>query len=246
MIVHTSAIVFKSVDYQETSKIVTLFTEEHGKLAVIVRGAKKQKSKFSGLIEVGNILDVVYYHKESRSVQILTEASLLEKTLNLRLNFEKMAAAMSAVELISQLLHEGEVNRPLFDFTKNFLLWLNDTEFNSKQIFPYVQIKLAGMMGIGISLEAGSVEKDTNYFFNIETGNIAPRNSGIHSCKLSASQFKYISMTLQDRGSKIFDINFINGGLKELIQHLDRYFKYHLDGFKDRMSDSIFEQILQD
>lgn len=118
MITHTEAIVFKTVDYQESSKIVTMFTFEHGKIALIVRGAKKPKSKFSGLIEVGNLLDVVYYYKSSRSVQILSEASYVEKTMNLRIDFEKMATMTSAIELISQLLHDNEVNKPLFAFTK--------------------------------------------------------------------------------------------------------------------------------
>lgn len=246
MIVHTSAIVFRSIDYQESSKIVTLFTEEHGKMAVIVRGAKKQKSKFSGLIEVGNLLDVVYYHKDSRSVQILTEASLLEKTLNLRLDFEKMATAMSALELISQLLHDGEVNEPLFDFTKNFLLWLDQCEHKSHHIFPYLQIKLCALTGIGPQLEADLNQTEKEHFFNIETGFISRRNSGSHSYKLTQNQFLYAALALQSRGAKVFDIPFKNGELKELITYFDRYLSYHVEGLRERKSDAIFEQILQD
>lgn len=136
MIVHTSAIVFKAIDYGETSKIVTLFSEEHGKIAVMVKGAKKPKNKFSGLIEAANLLDVVYYHKSSRSVQILTEASLMENLLNLRRDFRKMATATSAIELTSQLLHENEVNKPVFAFFKNFLIWLDETEHSPPTDLP--------------------------------------------------------------------------------------------------------------
>ncbi|MDZ7681059.1 MAG: DNA repair protein RecO [Fodinibius sp.] len=114
MITHTEAIIFRSVDYQESSKIVTMFTREHGKIALMVRGVKKPKSKFSGLIEIGNVLDVVYYYKSSRSVQILSEASYAEKNYKLRTQFEKMATMTSAVELISQLLHDEENKRAAF------------------------------------------------------------------------------------------------------------------------------------
>ena len=224
---------------------MTLFTKEHGKMAVIVRGVKKQKSKFSGLIEVGNLLDVVYYHKDTRSVQILTEASLLEKTLNLRVNFEKMATAMSALELISQLLHEGEVNKPLFKFTRKFLLWLDQSDENPHQIFPYLQIKLAGLIGLGLQLET-DLAKEEAHFFNIESGHISSHNTGSHSYKLSQNQFLYVTLALQARGAKVFDISFSNGELKELIQYFDRYLKYHVEGLRDRKSDAIFEQILQD
>lgn len=247
MIAHTSAIVFRSVDYQESSKIVTLFTKEHGKIAVIVRGAKKPKSKFSGLIEVGNLLDVVYYHKDSRSVQILSEASLLEKTLNIRTDFEKMSTAVSVIELIGQLLHDDEVNKPLFMFTHNFLLWLDQSDHSPPQrIFPYVQIRLANLTGIGLQLELTENSTSQSVFFNISSGSITPKSTSSHAFKLTEKQLQYIYLALQDKGARVFDLSLSNGEFKELIKHLDRYFKYHVEGLRDRKSDAIFEQILQE
>jgi DNA repair protein RecO len=246
MIVHTSAIVFRSIDFQESSKIVTFFTKEHGKIALIVRGAKKPKSKFAGLMDVGNILDVVYYHKNSRSVQVLTEASLLDKTLNLRLDFEKMATATSSVELISQLLHEGEINHPLFDFTRKFLLWLDSTQFPPQMVFPYLQIRLIELMGLGLQFEIAEDEPATSACLNLETGQIALDGNSAYSYKLTQNQFRYVSLAMQTRNSRIFEIAFRPGELKALIQHLDRYLKYHIEGLKDRKSDAIFEQLLQE
>ncbi len=245
MIVHTEAIIFKSVDYQETSKIVTMFTREHGKIALIVKGVKKPKSKFSGLIEIGNLLDVVYYFKDSRSVQFLSEASYAEKLKNLRIDFEKMATMTSAIELISQLLHDNEVNEPLFDFTKNMLIWLNSAEIHPPKIFPYLQIRLANLTGIGLQLNLTDSEDQTNYL-NLESGLISTRSDSSHSYKLTQNQFNYVRVALQSKSSKLFDIPFETGELKALIANLDRYLKYHVEGLKDRKSDAIFEQILQE
>lgn len=245
MITHTEAIVFKSVDYQESSKIVTMFTREHGKIALMVRGVKKPKSKFSGLIEIGNILDVVYYYKSTRGVQILSEASYAVKNKNLRSNFEKMATMTSAVELISQLLHENEVNEPLFDFTKNMLTWLDTADIHPPQIFPYLQIRLAGLTGIGLQLDLPDDGDQTNYL-NLESGLVSTRSVSSHSYKLTQKQFIYIRIALQAKSSTLFDIAFETGELKALIEHLDRYLKYHVEGLRDRKSDAIFEQILQE
>lgn len=247
MIVHTSAIVFKTLDYQESSKIVTLFTEEHGKIAVIVKGAKKLKNKFSGLLEVGNLLDVVYYYKSSRSIQILTEASFLEKTLNIRLDFKKMATATSAIELISQLLHENEINKPLFTFTKNFLTWLDKTESAPQKIFPYVQIRLAQLMGLGLKMQVSDSPRNSSYYISLETGLISQENtSNSTTYKLTQNQVQYVSLALQARGSRLFELDIRPVELKELVQHLDRYLKYHVEGLRDRKADAIFEQILQE
>lgn len=249
MVTHTSAIVFRTVDYQESSKIVTFFTEEHGKIAVMVRGAKKPKSKFSGVIEVGNLLDVVYYYKASRSVQMLSEASYLEKTLDIRTDFEKMAIAISAVELINQLLHEGEVNKPMFECTKNFILWLDGTQKSPQTIFPYLQIRLADLAGHGLQLRLNGTEEGTSvarYILNLETGLVSAKSEGSHSYRLTQNQFNYVRFALQARSSRLLEIKFRTGELKQLVEHLDRYFKFHVEGFKDRKSDAIFEQMLQE
>lgn len=245
MISHTEAIIFRSVDYQESSKIVTMFTREHGKIALMVRSAKKPKSKFSGLIEIGNILEVVYYYKASRSVQILTEASFAEQTKNLRLDFKKMATMTSAIELISQLLHDNEVNEPLFDFTKKMLLWLDAAEIHPPMMFPYLQIRLADLTGIGLQLDTGNSNGKTNYL-NLESGLVTTESVSSHSYKLSRNQYNYLRLALQAKSSKLFELPFETGELKTLIDFLDRYFKFHVEGLRDRKSDAIFEQILQE
>ncbi len=245
MITHSEAIIFKTVDYQESSKIVTMFTREHGKIALIVKGVKKPKSKFSGLIEIGNLLDVVYYFKDSRSVQFLSEASYAEKLMNLRTDFEKMATMTSAIELISQLLHDNEVNEPLFDFTKQVLIWLNSADIHPPKIFPYLQLRLANLAGIGLRPDEIDSEGQTNYL-NLESGLISTKSGSSHSYKLTQNQFNYVRIALQSKSSKLFDIPFETGELKALIANLDRYLKYHVEGLKDRTSDAIFEQILQE
>ncbi|MDZ7659122.1 DNA repair protein RecO [Fodinibius sp.] len=245
MITHTEAIIFKSVDFQESSKIVTAFTLEHGKIALMVRGVKKPKSKFSGLIEIGNILDVVYYYKSSRSVQILSEASYSVKNKNLRSDFEKMATMTSAIELISQLLHDDEINEPLFIFTKKMLSWLNSAEVHPPKLFPYIQIRLAELTGIGLQLDTNNGDQKTNYL-NLESGLVTNEQVSSHSYKLTSNQFSYIRIALLAKSSILFDINFETGELRQLIEHLDRYLKYHVEGLKARKSDAIFEQILQE
>lgn len=245
MITHSEAIVFKSVDYQESSKIVTAFTREHGKIALMVRGVKKPKSKFSGLIEIGNILDVVYYYKSSRSVQILSEASYSQKNKNLRSDFEKMATMTSSIELISQLLHENEINKPLFNFTKNLLCWLDSSEVHPPRIFPYIQIRLAELTGIGLQMDK-NISKDNSNYLNLESGLVTTSSVSSHSYKLTDNQSLYLHTALKAQSSKLFEIPFETGELKTLINHLDKYLKYHVEGLKARKSDAIFEQILQE
>ncbi len=245
VIEHSTAIILKTIDYGDSSKILTAFSEKDGKIALIAHSAKKPKSKFSGLTEVGNILDIVYYHKKSRSVQILSEASYAEKTFEIRQNFEKLAVSMSSLELINQLLHEDEVNKKLFNFTRQFLLWLNETEVLPALVFPYLQLRLINLMGLGLQLKVNP-NKESAYYLNIENGTVHAESTSSRSYKLTENQFRYIALTLQSRNSTVFKIPFENGELKKLVTYLDRFLYYHIEGLRGRKSDAIFEQLLSD
>ena len=115
MIEKTEAIVLRAIDFQESSLIVTLFTKKHGKVAVIAKGARRPKSKLAAFFVPGQILEAVIFMKETREVQTLSDVSYLRKLDNLRTDLEKMALAVTALELTSQIIHSHEPNEDLFE-----------------------------------------------------------------------------------------------------------------------------------
>lgn len=242
MIVHTKAIILRVIDYQESSKILTVLSEEHGKIALIAKGAKKPKNKLSGILETGAVLDVVYYYKQSRGVQTLTEASIYYSDHSFRTDLEKTAILYATLELISQIVHEHEVNKPVFDFVLTFIKWLGSSEETYASLFAYVQIRLADIIGFGL---VSNMNEIPDYaFLNISSGNLSEHSEDELSYKLTVAQTQFMILAMAGRSSNIFKVNFSNGELKQLVHHLDVYFKYHIDGYQERKSDSIFEQML--
>jgi len=243
MITNTQVIILRMVDYQDSSYILTVLSEEHGKIALIAKGAKRPKNKLSGILQVGSILDVVYYYKQTRGVQTLTEASIVFSADVFRKHFDRAAILYSILELLTQLVHDHEVNDPVFVFAFNFIQWLGNAETVQPQIFPYAQIRLAEIIGIGLidTHQQGSKQA----YLNIVSGNISDRSEEERSYKLSENQTKFLSLVMHSRSTAIFGISLENDELKQLVRYLDVYFKYHIDGYKERKSDSIFEQMLQ-
>ncbi|HET8866333.1 MAG TPA: DNA repair protein RecO [Gracilimonas sp.] len=242
MIVHTQAIILRVIDYQESSKILTVLSKEHGKIALIAKGAKKPKNKLSGILEIGAVLDVVYYYKSSRGVQTLTEASVFYSTSSFRKDFQRAAVLYSTLELLSQLVHEHEVNQPIFEFAVNFIEWLGDSKETYPSVFAYVQLRLAEITGIGL-VSALSVIPEISYL-NISSGNISEQSEDELSYKLTPAQTRFLIIAMSGKSKNIFKTGLENGELKQLVHHLDVYFKYHIEGYQERRSDSIFEQML--
>lgn len=233
----------RTIDYRESSKIVTLFTQSHGKTAVIVKGLKKAKSNFLGMLEIGNILDIVFYFKETRSVQNLTKASYRKKTYDIRLDMEKMAISTAALEMIDQLVMENQASEELYEFTEQLLIWLHQTKSSPRNLFPYIQLRLAELMGIGLRY----VVKETfsgSIYLNIENGNIDTEQESGLSYKLTPGQGAYIKTALGSKKGLVLKSELTTHEIKNLIVHLDVYLKHHIDGLRDRKSDKIFYQIL--
>ena len=242
MIVQTRAIILKAINYQESSKILTVLTKEHGKIALIAKGAKKPKNKLAGILEAGNILDVVYYYKASRSVQTLSEASISYSSLTFRQQIERAAILYAVIELVAQLIHENEVNMPVFNFTETFIEWLGNEKDVHPSVFAYVQLRLAEITGIGLLQDVDSAEGAV--FLNISSGNISQDAENELAYKLSPNQAQFLFKSLSGKNKRIFNVGLENEELKQLVHHIDVYFKYHVDGYQERKSDSIFEQML--
>lgn len=243
MITKTEIIVFRKVDYSESSTIATVLSREHGKIALMVRGARKPKSKFSGMMQPGNLLNAVYYYKASRNVQTLSEASYDYRHKTIFVDIEKMALSTSALELIAQLVHENEVNEPIFEFTRNFLEWLDVQESISRNIFPYLQIRLAFLLGLELQIQELNHITNSGYL-NIQDGTVSRKAENANAIRLTENQLIFLKHCTVSRKLSIFDIDLNNSELRSLIDYLDKYFRYHLDGVRPRRSDAIFDQIL--
>ena len=254
MIQSSRAVVIKTIEYGESSKIVTMLTEEHGKIAFIARGARKSKSAYAAKLQVGQMLDLVYYYKPTRSVQNLKEVSYWNRLENIYQDFEKWGVIIAVCEMVDQLVQEGEVNGEMFSFITALLPWFEEAEVEPKKVFPYIQVRLADMNGIGIQWmapvkqvqnqeEAGN-SPNTSLYLNVTEGAVTEAATDKRSLHLTENKQLYLYLAIHSRNPAMFTINFSNEELNSLIHDLDQYLGYHIEDLKPRRSDSIFQQFL--
>ena len=94
----TEAIVLRSRHLGETSKILILFTERFGKLAVVAKGARRPKSRFGASLDLFARSSVVLYLKENRDLGLVTESTLVEGFYGLREDARRLGQASAVVE----------------------------------------------------------------------------------------------------------------------------------------------------
>ncbi|MFA7692529.1 MAG: DNA repair protein RecO [Candidatus Hydrogenedentes bacterium] len=94
----TEAVVLKKVDFSETSVIVTFLSPHYGRLACIAKGARRKGNPLHAALDTFNRLELTCAWKESRQVQLLIDASVLDSYSTLKQDLERSAAAAFILE----------------------------------------------------------------------------------------------------------------------------------------------------
>jgi DNA repair protein RecO (recombination protein O) len=108
------AVVLKLHALGDTSRIAVLYSRERGMVRTVAKGARQPKSKFAGMLEPLHRVSAVLYFKENRDLQLLSALDLIE-SYAAPADFERLAHAQAAVELVDRLVWGEEEHAALYD-----------------------------------------------------------------------------------------------------------------------------------
>ena len=116
-----NAIVIRAVDFMESSLVVTLFTREFGKIGALAKGAKRLKSPFESALDLLALCRIVFLHKTSDVLDLLTEAKLLRRFRPQGRDLLNLYAGYYVAELLHELTDENDPCPELFDLADETL-----------------------------------------------------------------------------------------------------------------------------
>lgn len=150
MIVTTEAIVLKSKKFRDTSKLVTLYTEDFGKCTVVANGARRAKNKFGSALEPAACSSITMYKHPNKDLHTLSAA---ETSIPLRVisdSFELLTTAMSMLELIYTTQLDEEQNPDLYHLLRYSLQILNTEPEYPHSLLIAFKLHLASEMGFAV------------------------------------------------------------------------------------------------
>lgn len=174
-IIRTEAFVLRSLDYGETSQIVTLFTREKGMISVMAKGARRIKSAYGSTLQPMAYTQVVFYHKSTRTLQTLSESSHVDAFLGIRRSLEKITVGLRVMELIAALMEEEDPHPETFALALRILRRLNAAEARIDNLWPFAQLRLATQLGMAPSIQRENVEAVSG-----DTGLLSLANGGVY------------------------------------------------------------------
>jgi len=121
MLCKDDGVVLSSTRRGDSSKLVTFLGRSSGKVRLLAKGALGPKSPFRGALEPGSVIEVLFYHKDARSLYFLKEVSVRSSVDAHRGALARMATVLAALELIDQVSYWGHSDAPAVDLACEFL-----------------------------------------------------------------------------------------------------------------------------
>jgi DNA repair protein RecO (recombination protein O) len=123
-----TALVLRTVDFSESSLVVTLFTREFGKVGALAKGARRLKNPFESALDVLTLCRIVFLHKSSDALDLVTEAKLLRRFRPAGRNLAGLYAGYYVAELLGEMTDENDPHPELFDLADETLAGLAAAE----------------------------------------------------------------------------------------------------------------------
>lgn len=223
-------IVLKTSDYQEKSKILHIFTKEHGIIGLYLKGANNYKSSsFASSQPLSHALFNINYRQNGLST--CYKAEVIEAFNTLKIDFDKNIYVYHLFELIFKSIEGHTPVIDLYTLLLAIMYKMNDiNDLNSINIYTlFFELRLLEIIGVAPMLsncvECGSTEHIAN--FDIRRGGFV-----CEKCldrKMEHYDINTLKALYQLYHSDLGDLDKLRiENIKELRKLIANFYLYHL------------------
>lgn len=147
-----AALVIRGTDFSETSRIVTLWTKELGKVRALAKGGRRLKSDFDVALDLLTVCGIVLLRKSSGSLDLLTEARVEERFPQLRHDLTALYGAYYVAEMLGDWTQDYDPHPSLFDEALGTLRNLGQPGVLTGPCLAHFELVLLRELGYGPAL----------------------------------------------------------------------------------------------
>lgn len=153
-ILKTEAIVLKTFDYRETSRIATFFSKEYGKVSGILKGIRRDHKKFGSSVDRFSVNEIVYYQYRNSDLHLISQCDLKQFFYHLRQDLKRTLAAHYMLELVNMIMPPEERNSKVYQLMLDFLKTAEENIVDIDQLVHMFQVKILLVSGFRPHLDA--------------------------------------------------------------------------------------------
>ena len=240
-----TALVLRTVDFSESSLVVTLFTREFGKIQGLAKGAKRLKGPFESAIDLLAVCRIVFLRKSSDALDLLTEAKLQRAFRPSGRSLSGLYAAYYVAELLNELTDDYDPHPELYDLADETLVALAGGDAVARRVlrFELGALRLLGHLpSLDACVECGrAVEQSGRVAFGQIDGGVlcqACRTGKKHVATVHASALRVMGQLAGPEGKAWQRLEIDPRTYGELRGLMNQYLA-HLIGRRPRMHEYL-------
>lgn len=230
------AVILKTYDFGESSAVAVALTREHGKIRLLAKGAKNQRSAFLGNLQTGSLGEVVYYYRQDKGLQLLKEITSGYIFDAADGDLEQLCIFQAGLEIIDRSIIEQETDERTFDVLERFLARIR-TAVDPWTIFFALEVQLLAIMGHLPSVDMCEQCKknlaDVSLWINPSTGVVTcedcRREGALLLSRESAALFVRMCSAGLDGIDSVKAKPEVRRELGKLLHHI---YMHHVDGYR--------------
>jgi DNA repair protein RecO (recombination protein O) len=172
------AIVLGRIDYGEKDRILTLLTRKHGKVSVLAKSVRAQKSRLAGGTELLSTSEVTLLSGRGE-LYTLTGARLKRHFHNITKNMHRMNLAFDALIIVSKYSEEGG-GQEYYQLLEELFAALNDETYDARLVWLWFGLHILDQLGALPEITADN-SRDTRYDYDFDAQKFVASEEGKYS-----------------------------------------------------------------
>lgn len=168
---NTKGIVLARTNYGEADRIITFLTPDNGKVKVIAKGVRKQKSKLAGGIELFSISDIGVFVGRSE-INTLASSRLLKHYGSIVKDLARSDVAYELIKILNKATEENP-EEAYFNLLKQGFEALDDKNIAPQLVHVWFSAQLLKLAGHSPNLQTeksgAKLQMGKAYNFNMDT-----------------------------------------------------------------------------
>ncbi len=168
--IRTKAIVLRRTNYGEADRILQVLTPDYGKVSIMAKGVRREKSKLAGGIELFAICDITYVPGKGE-IGTLTSAKLDTFFAHILTDYERLQFGYEMIKQVSKASEQVD-DESFFRLLETGIESIGDPKIVLSITVTWFWLQLAILLGIGMNLSTDvngmKLVEDSRYFFDEE------------------------------------------------------------------------------
>ncbi|MGD0312046.1 MAG: DNA repair protein RecO [Acidimicrobiales bacterium] len=169
--------VLRTIRLGEADRIVTLMTEQHGKVRAVAKGVRRTTSKFGSRLEPLSHVALLGWQGRG-DLDIINQVEVIDTNRAVREDLDRMSAAMSMLEVVDQIGQERHGNPRLYEMLVGAVAAL--AERVSPMVAPAFFLKVLALEGsapvLDMCVSCGEPDSDLLVAFDLVEGGVLCRS----------------------------------------------------------------------